>query len=108
MRATVAIVHSMQTARMMSLLADRARTAVSGYGPRWDEESCYGESYVRGPYARRVSSRPYAASRVSPTTAAVQLEAHLAALRDEMRAVEADLAEMRSASERAAGPDSEV
>ena len=27
MRATVAIVHSMQTARMMSLLADRARTA---------------------------------------------------------------------------------
>jgi len=87
---------------------ERWEGAVSGYGPRWDEESCYGESYVRGPYARRVSSRPYAASRVSPTTAAVQLEAHLAALRDEMRAVEADLAEMRSASERAAGPDSEV
>jgi hypothetical protein len=55
-----------------------------------------------------VSSRSYAASRVSPTTVAAQLEAHLAALRDEVRAVEADLAEMRDAGERAPRPDREV
>jgi hypothetical protein len=80
----------------------------SAYDPRWDEDCCYGEPYVRGPDARHVSPRPYAASRVSPTRAAAQLEAHLAALRDEMRAVEADLAEMRAAGERAARPNGEV
>ena len=87
---------------------ERWEGAGSGYDPRWDEESCYGEPYLRGPFARRVSPRPYVASRASPTTAAAQLEAHLAALRDEMRAVEADLAEMRAAGERASRPDREV
>jgi hypothetical protein len=87
---------------------ERWEGARTGYGRRWDEGSCLGEPYVRGPYVRRGSPQPYGASRVSPTAAAAQLEAHLAALRDEMRAVEADLAEMRAAGERATRPDREV
>jgi len=76
----------------------------SAYDPRWDDDCC-GEPYGRGPFARRVSVRPYVAGRVAQTTAAAQLEAHLAALRDEMRAVEADLAAMQAAGERAARPN---
>ena len=69
----------------------------SASDPRWDDDGCYAEPHGRGPFAHRVSARPYGAGRVSPTTAAAQLEAHLAALRDEMRAVEADLAAMQAA-----------
>ena len=76
--------------------------------PRWDEDFSCGEAHVRGPYERRLSPRPYAASRVSPTTAAAQLEAHLSALRDEVRAVEADLAAMQAAGGRAARPTGEI
>lgn len=71
-----------------------------GYGcsPRWDAEGWFAEPVIRGPYGRRMDIGRYAASRASRATA-TQLEAHLAALRDEARAIEADLAEVRAAGE---------
>jgi len=79
-----------------------------GHGPGWDEEARFAEPFVRGPYGRRTSMGRYAAGRASQATTTAQLEAHLAALRDEVRAVEADLAETRAAGERAESPDPEV
>ena len=78
-----------------------------GFGPRWDEEGWFAEPFIRGPWGRRAGMGRYAASRASRATAA-QLEAHLAALRDEVRALEADLAEMRAAGERPESPGPEV
>jgi hypothetical protein len=62
-------------------------------GDPWGWEG-YGPGYGYGP---RFSGRYGAASR---ETAAARLEAYLASLQDEIRAIEADLAEMRSGGER--------
>jgi len=64
------------------------------YGPYWGVE-----------YGPRVTGRYGAPSR---SAAAARVEAHLASLRDEVRAVEADLAALRGADERGTSPDTEV
>jgi hypothetical protein len=79
----------------------------AGPGPWWAAEPPLAEPVGRGPYARRAGYRRYAGP-VSPSTAAAQLEAYLASLRDEVRAVEADLAALRGADEGTTRPDAEV
>ena len=79
-----------------------------GCGPRWDEEARFAETFERGPCALRAGSRRYVTSSVAGATAAAQLEARLASLQDEVRAVAAELAEMRTARERVMSRDPEI
>ena len=60
-----------------------------GYGPGYSHGRGYG---YRPSFAGRYEA-------VSRESAADQLEAHLASLRDEIRAIEVDLAEMRAGGE---------
>jgi len=66
---------------------DEPRGWERGYGPGYGGRAGYG-------YGRRLGPRA-----VSRGTAGAQLEAYLAGLRDEVRAVEADLAELTAEGE---------
>jgi hypothetical protein len=67
------------------------RLAWEGYGPG------HGRGYGYGP---RVAGR---CGGVSPETTAAQLEAYLASLQDEVRAIETDLADLRAGGGQRAG-----
>ena len=75
-----------------------------GYGPGygWGPGHGYGRSVA---YGRPFAGRPRAASQEA---AAMELEAYLTSLKDEVRAIEADLAELRVSGEPEAGGDPQV